>query len=112
MASNAARDALSLWDIHSASGGSATLHNQTRRFLDPQWTGLCNDEVPLRKFVQRMAEGETVLGMLKKDYRIFASLPALVVSLAPSALTFDMSCLCSFCLAFATAVTQRKEKYL
>lgn len=67
MASKAAQDALSLWDIHSASGGSATLHNQTRRFLDPQWTGLCNDEVPLRKFVQRMAEGETVLGMLKKD---------------------------------------------
>ena len=67
MASNAARDTLSLWDIHSASGGSATLHNQTRRFLNPQWTGLCNDAVPLRKFVQRMAEGETVLGMLKKD---------------------------------------------
>ena len=67
MASKAAKDALSLWDIHCATAESATLHNQTRRFLDPQWTGLCNDEVPLRKFVERMAQGETVLGMLKKD---------------------------------------------
>ena len=42
-----AQRALQLWEQQSAS----CFHAQSRRFLDPQWSGLDNDETPLRPIV-------------------------------------------------------------
>ena len=50
-----AKKALNLWD----KGGPQCDHAMSRRVLDQTWTGLDGgDEVSLRPFTQRLAEGE------------------------------------------------------
>ena len=69
LATKTAQEALTLWEL----GGRGCLHAQSRRFLDARWTGLRNNaehdpnDPSLRSFVQRMANGETVLQMHAED---------------------------------------------
>ena len=52
-----------MWEHnHLGEGLCAT----TRRFLDPEWRGLHNDEIPLRPFLTRLASGEDFSSFDKK----------------------------------------------
>ena len=66
----AAKDCLDLFDAH----GRGTLHAQSQRFLSESWHGLhgsrqCPDESDpgLRRFVIRLAEGESVLDIYESE---------------------------------------------
>lgn len=50
-----AKNAIKLWDQGSPQNGNA----MSKRFLDAEWTGLREgEEVPLRPFIERLAQGE------------------------------------------------------
>lgn len=57
---NVASQALEEYDalLHADEPPLALQHPVTRRFCDPEWNGLDDgDEVPLRPFLERLAEG-------------------------------------------------------
>ena len=43
--------------LHVDEPPLALQHPVTRRFCDPQWRGLDDDEVPLRPYLERLAQG-------------------------------------------------------
>ena len=49
--------------------GRGCLHTQSKRFLDPSWPGLGvgGNDLPLRSWVEKLAQGETVQGLRKED---------------------------------------------
>lgn len=63
----AARDLLKLWQ----QSGKGCMHVQSKRFLDRYWKGLHGDsdpaDPPLRVWVERLANGETIAQMYDED---------------------------------------------